>query len=120
MEKLNRVAIYGRVSTGEQSVDMQVSELTDYAQNREIDERTSSIGLAGVMATACMQRRSTMCQPRPARSPSRLATLSIESSDKLCCLPCRFDCYRVERISSRAGLSPAEVQRRFTAHCFIN
>jgi putative DNA-invertase from lambdoid prophage Rac len=34
MEKGKRVAIYGRVSTGEQSVDMQVSELTDYAQNR--------------------------------------------------------------------------------------
>ena len=26
-------------------------------------------------------------------------------------LRCRFDCYRVERTSSRAGLSPAEVQR---------
>jgi DNA invertase Pin-like site-specific DNA recombinase len=34
MEKGKRVAIYGRVSTGEQSVDMQVSELTDYALNR--------------------------------------------------------------------------------------
>jgi hypothetical protein len=26
-------------------------------------------------------------------------------------LRCRFDCYRVERTSSRAGLAPAEVQR---------
>jgi hypothetical protein len=31
-------------------------------------------------------------------------------------LRCRFDCYRVERTSSRAGLAPAEVQRLFTAH----
>src|ERR1035437_4781264 len=30
---------------------------------------------------------------------------------QLCCLRCRFDCYRVERTSSRAGVSPAEVQR---------
>jgi hypothetical protein len=27
------------------------------------------------------------------------------------CLRCRFDCFRVERTSSRAGVSPAEVQR---------
>src|SRR6266540_632335 len=30
---------------------------------------------------------------------------------QLRCLRCRFDCYRVERTSSRAGLAPAEVQR---------
>src|ERR1019366_8729252 len=30
---------------------------------------------------------------------------------QLRCLRCRFDCYRVERTSSRAGVSPAEVQR---------
>ena len=30
---------------------------------------------------------------------------------QLCCLRCRLDCYRVERTSSRAGVSPAEVQR---------
>ena len=30
---------------------------------------------------------------------------------QLRCLYCRFDCYRVERTSSRAGVSPAEVQR---------
>jgi hypothetical protein len=28
----------------------------------------------------------------------------------------RFDCYRVERTSSRAGVAPAEVQCLFTAH----
>ena len=38
---------------------------------------------------------------------------------QLRCLRCRFDCYRVERTSSRAGVAPAEVQRLFTAH-FIN
>jgi hypothetical protein len=30
---------------------------------------------------------------------------------QLCCLRCRLDCFRVERTSSRAGVSPAEVQR---------
>jgi len=30
---------------------------------------------------------------------------------QLHCLRCRFDCYRVERTSSRAGVAPAEVQR---------
>src|SRR5215467_3514106 len=39
---------------------------------------------------------------------------------QLRCLRCRFDCYRVERTSSRAGVSPAEVQRLFTAHSFAN
>src|SRR6266403_5005115 len=37
-----------------------------------------------------------------------------------CCLRCRFDCYRVERTSSRAGVAPAEVERLFTAHCYAN
>jgi hypothetical protein len=39
---------------------------------------------------------------------------------QLCCLRCRFDCYRVERTSSRAGLVPPEVQRLFTAHFYDN
>src|SRR5215471_13536594 len=39
---------------------------------------------------------------------------------QLRCLRCRFDCYRMERTSSRAGVSPAEVQRLFTAHFFAN
>jgi len=39
---------------------------------------------------------------------------------QLRCLRCRFDCYRVERTSSRAGVAPAEVQRLFTAHCYAN
>jgi hypothetical protein len=39
---------------------------------------------------------------------------------QLRCLRCRFDCYRVERTSSRAGVTPAEVQRLFTAHCCAN
>src|SRR6516162_7926361 len=39
---------------------------------------------------------------------------------QLRCLRHRFDCYRVERTSSRAGVTPAEVQRLFTAHCFAN
>lgn len=49
MEKGNRVAIYGRVSTGEQSADMQVSELTDYALNRgwQIVDRYLDCGVSG-------------------------------------------------------------------------
>ena len=39
---------------------------------------------------------------------------------QLRCLRCRFDCYRVERTSSRAGVAPAEVQRLFTAHFIVN
>ena len=39
---------------------------------------------------------------------------------QLRCLRCRFDCYRVERTSSRAGVAPAEVQRLSTAHCYAN
>jgi AraC-like DNA-binding protein len=48
------------------------------------------------------------------------ATLYIESSDSFVALRCRFDCYRVERTSSRAGIAPAEVQRLFTAHYYDN
>jgi hypothetical protein len=39
---------------------------------------------------------------------------------QLRCLCCRFDCYRVERTSSRAGVTPVEVQRLFTAHFITN
>jgi hypothetical protein len=39
---------------------------------------------------------------------------------QLRCLRRRFDCCRVERTSSRAGVSPAEVQRLFTAHFIAN
>src|SRR5260370_39945487 len=36
-------------------------------------------------------------------------------------LRCRFDCfYRVERTSSRPGVTPAEVQRLSTAHVIAN
>ena len=35
-------------------------------------------------------------------------------------LHCCFDCYRVERTSSRAGVPPAEVQRLFTAHFYAS
>ena len=57
---------------------------------------------------------------RPARSRSRLSDPFHRRLRQLRCLRCRFDCYRVERTSSRAGLAPAEVQRLFTAHCYAN
>ena len=46
----------------------------------------------------------------PARSPSRQATLYTESSDSFVA-SAAASIYRVERTSSRAGVSPAEVQR---------
>src|SRR5947209_12637827 len=39
------------------------------------------------------------------------AESSCQKHRQLRCLRCRFDCYRVERTSSRAGVAPAEVQR---------
>jgi hypothetical protein len=51
-------------------------------------------------------------------TPVMACTLAESPSDpfhrklrQLRCLHCRFDCYRVERTSSRAGVAPAEVQR---------
>src|SRR5262249_47356014 len=54
----------------------------------------------------------------PARSPNRQRDPFHRKLRPLRCLHCRFDYYRVERTSSRAGLAPAEVQRLFTAHFF--
>src|SRR5258708_10971393 len=44
---------------------------------------------------------------RPARSPSRQCDLLHRRLQQLRCLRRCFDCYRVERTSSRAGLTPA-------------
>jgi len=48
---------------------------------------------------------------RPVRSPSRLNDPLHRRLRRLRCLRRRFDCYRVERTSSRAGLYPAVDQR---------
>jgi len=48
---------------------------------------------------------------RPARSPSRLATLYTEGSDSFVASTAASISYRVERTSPRAGVTPAEVQR---------
>ncbi len=53
---------------------------------------------------------------RPARSLNRRNDPFHRRLQQLRYLHCCFDCYRVERTSSRAGLAPAEVQRLFTAH----
>ena len=53
---------------------------------------------------------------RPARSPSRLATLLHRRLQQLRCLRRCFDCYRVERTSSRTGLTLAVDHHLFTAH----
>src|SRR5271167_4204119 len=52
----------------------------------------------------------------PARSPSRHRDPLHRRLQRLRCLRRCFDCYRVERTSSRAALSPAVDQRLFTAH----
>src|SRR5271168_1377389 len=43
---------------------------------------------------------------RPACSPSRLCDPLHRRLQQLRCLRCCFDCYRVERTSSRAGIHP--------------
>jgi hypothetical protein len=53
---------------------------------------------------------------RPARSPSRLCDPLHQRLQQSRCLPCCSDCYRVERTSSRAGLTPAVDHHLFTAH----
>jgi hypothetical protein len=53
---------------------------------------------------------------RPACSPSRLCDLLHRRLQQLRCLRRCFDCYRVERTSSRAGLTPVvdhRLSRRF-------
>jgi len=53
---------------------------------------------------------------QPAHSPSRFHDPFHRRLQRLRCLYRCFSCYRVERTSSRAGLSPAEKHRLFTAH----
>jgi AraC-like DNA-binding protein len=57
---------------------------------------------------------------RPARSRSRHGDPFHRRLQQFRCLHCCSDCYRVKRTSSRAGVSPAEVQRLFTAHFIAN
>jgi len=52
---------------------------------------------------------------RPACSPSRLNDL-LPKASAVCCLHRCSDCYRVERTSSRAGVTPAVDHHLFTAH----
>src|SRR5262249_49929918 len=53
---------------------------------------------------------------RPACSPSRLNDLLHQRLQRSRCLHRCSDCYRVERTSSRAGLTPAVDHHLFTAH----
>ena len=53
---------------------------------------------------------------RPACSPGRQSDPLHRRLQQLRYLHCCSNCYRVERSSSRAGVSPAEDQRLFTAH----
>src|ERR1700682_3455396 len=62
--------------------------------------------------------RISMFGARSAFTHVTACTLAESPSDplhrklrQLRCLRCRLDCYRVERTSSRAGVSPAVVQR---------
>lgn len=71
-------------------------------------------GSAPALPVSGPAQRSLALQPTD--SPSRLCDLLHRRLRRLCCLHRRSDCYRVERSSSRAGLSPAVDQRLFTAH----
>src|SRR5215471_6541025 len=53
---------------------------------------------------------------RPACSPSRFNDLLHQRLQRSRCLHRCSDCYRVERTSSRAGLTPAVDHHLFTAH----
>jgi hypothetical protein len=53
---------------------------------------------------------------RPTNSPSHQRDPLHQRLQQLRCLHYCSDCYRAERTSSRAGLSPAVDQRLFTAH----
>ncbi len=53
---------------------------------------------------------------RPTRSPSRLSDPLHQRLQQSRCLHRCSDCYRVERTSSRAGLTPAVDHHLFTAH----
>ena len=65
-------------------------------------------------------RSFTSCSTCPAQASAVVPILRHGKLRQLRCLHRRFDCYRVERTSSQAGVSPAEVQRLFTAHCYDN
>src|SRR6266581_2147395 len=71
-------------------------------------------GLAPALIVSRPAQRSLTL--RPACSPSRLSDPLHRRLRRLRFLCRRSDCYRVERTSSRAGLSPAVDQRPFTAH----
>ena len=75
---------------------------------------------------ATITRRSSLLAPETLRrqfacipNPGLLRRLHPKLR-QLRCLCCRFDCYRVERTSSRAGIAPTEVQRLFTAYYFAS
>jgi hypothetical protein len=57
---------------------------------------------------------------RPARSPCRLATLSIEGFSGFVAFTTASIATGWSEPSSRTGLSPAEIQRLFMAHFFAN
>jgi len=56
----------------------------------------------------------------PARSPSHLVTLSIESSDSFVASAAVSIATGWSEPVPGAGVAPAEVQRLFTAHFFVN
>ena len=58
----------------------------------------------------------TLLALRPACLPSRFNDLLHQRLQQSRCLHCCSDCYRVERTSSRAGLTPAVDHHLFTAH----
>jgi hypothetical protein len=66
-------------------------------------------GSASALSVSGLAQRSLTLQPTC--SPSRLNGPLHRRLRQLCHLHRRFDCYRVERTSSRVGLSPTEKHR---------
>jgi AraC-like DNA-binding protein len=105
------------------------------AQDRGFANRMANVArlrssLSIVSGLPCEKARSApaIVVSRPAAF-TRVTTCTLTESPsdplhrrlrQLRCLCCRFDCYQVQRTSSRAGVSPAEVQHLFTAHFFTN
>lgn len=72
-EQRRRAVIYGRVSTQEQSVDMQVAELTDYAEKRgwQLVGQYLDCGVSGGLGARYPNRDCCGGRGCPRRTPVR-------------------------------------------------
>src|SRR5215472_18079317 len=75
-----------------------------------------AITATGLSPASRHRLQDTPLMLRPACSPSRFNDLLHQRLQQSRCLHRCSDCYRVERTSSRAGLTPAVDHHLFTAH----